>query len=307
MALKLDVIEVGDVTILRVDGRIVLGDESRSLRNMVRKLLDSGGKKIILNVDNVTFIDSAGNGEVVALNHSARVRGADVKLCHVHGKLQEVWQISKLFTVFDVFSTEVDALRSFESPSWYCICPACGQQCGPFLLSARLQTQTCKTAVCGARFTIGFSQAVGDSAPITRLTFQTYENESLEIEAGTPLKCQIFGRLDRFSSSALEKSWLALPLPRRVVFDLRHITETSDAGRTALSALLERNEHDSKATASLEGLNAEQLASFSYGAPFYRQMADALRALGDVSDTPRWLTRIILVESPGQRRSVRKR
>jgi anti-sigma B factor antagonist len=293
MALNIEVSEVGDVTILRLEGRIVLGLESASLRRAVEKLIAQQKRKIILNVDNVAYIDSSGNGTVVAAHHTALASGALLKFCHLHGKLRDVWQVSKLLAIFDVYPTEVDALRSFASPGRICVCPACGQRCGPSLLSGALwATQQCSNPSCGARLLIQTSRKPENSAEIARLEFQTYEKESFVIEAGIPFKCQIAGRLDLFSSSALEKCWLALPMPRRVVFDLSAATEISDVGRNALVAILARMELDSRATASLEGLNAEQISSFPPGAPFYRLMADALRALGDIVDTPHWVVRI---------------
>src|SRR3977135_3371716 len=97
----------------RLGGRIVLGEESNALREKIKSLLAEGKKKIVLNMDNVTFIDSAGLGTLVASHHSAKSQGAALKLCHLGSKFQEVLQITKLLTVFDVYNTEADAVRSF--------------------------------------------------------------------------------------------------------------------------------------------------------------------------------------------------
>jgi len=114
VALKITTREVDGVTVAALDGRIVLGEESNALREKVKSLVAEGKKKIVLNMDNVTFIDSAGLGTLVASHHSAKGQGAALKLCHLGTKFQEVLQITKLMTIFDVYNTEAEAVASFS-------------------------------------------------------------------------------------------------------------------------------------------------------------------------------------------------
>jgi anti-sigma B factor antagonist len=114
VALKFTNREVDGVAVLALDGRIVLGEESNALREKVKAVVAEGKKKIVLNMDNVTFIDSAGLGTLVASHHSAKAQGASLKLCHLGSKFQEVLQITKLLTVFDVYNTEAEAVASFK-------------------------------------------------------------------------------------------------------------------------------------------------------------------------------------------------
>ena len=114
MALKMTNREVDGVSVLALDGRIVLGEESNALREKVKSLIAAGKKKIVLNMDNVTFIDSAGLGTLVASHHSAKSQDAGLRLCHLGSKFQEVLQITKLMTVFDVYNTEAEAVASFS-------------------------------------------------------------------------------------------------------------------------------------------------------------------------------------------------
>jgi anti-sigma B factor antagonist len=114
VALKLTQREVDGVTVVALDGRIVLGDESNALREKVKSLLSEGKKKIVLNMDNITFIDSAGLGTLVASHHTAKKEGASLRLCHLGSKFQEVLQITKLLTVFEVYDTEAAAVASFS-------------------------------------------------------------------------------------------------------------------------------------------------------------------------------------------------
>jgi anti-sigma B factor antagonist len=113
VALKMTNREVDGVSVVALDGRIVLGEESNALREKVKSLMAEGKKKVVLNMANITFIDSAGLGTLVAAHHSAKSQGAALKLAHLGAKFQEVLQITKLLTVFDVYNTEAEAVSSF--------------------------------------------------------------------------------------------------------------------------------------------------------------------------------------------------
>jgi len=113
VALKMTYREVDGVSVVALDGRIVLGEESNALREKVKSLIAEGKKKIVLNMANVTFIDSAGLGTLVAAHHSAKSQAAALKLAHLGAKFQEVLQITKLLTVFDVYNSEAEAVASF--------------------------------------------------------------------------------------------------------------------------------------------------------------------------------------------------
>src|SRR5258706_14183712 len=106
--------EVDGVGVVALDARIVVGEESTELREKVKSLIAGSKKKIVLKMNNVTFIDSAGLGTLVAAHHSAKTQGAALKLCHLGSKFQEVLQITKLLTVFDVYNTEAEAVGSFS-------------------------------------------------------------------------------------------------------------------------------------------------------------------------------------------------
>ena len=113
MALKITNREVNGIAVVQMEGRIVLGEESNALRERVKSLLAENKKKIVLNMDNVTYIDSAGLGTLVATFHSARSQGATLKLANLGSKFREVLQVTKLLTVFEVFDTEAAAIQSF--------------------------------------------------------------------------------------------------------------------------------------------------------------------------------------------------
>jgi len=106
---------VDGVDVLDIEGRIVLGEESNAFREKVKSLLAAGKKKIVLNLAQVSYIDSAGLGTLVATFHSARSQGATLKLTNLGTKFKEVLQVTKLMTVFDTYDTEAAAIASFGS------------------------------------------------------------------------------------------------------------------------------------------------------------------------------------------------
>src|ERR1700724_302288 len=106
--------EVHGVSVVALDGRIVLGEESQALRQKLKSLIAEGNKKIILNMDNIKYIDSAGLGVLVAAHVSAELQGASLILSNLGTKFQEILQITKLVTVFQVFNTEEAAVASFS-------------------------------------------------------------------------------------------------------------------------------------------------------------------------------------------------
>jgi anti-sigma B factor antagonist len=115
LALQIANHEVNGMAVLALGGRIVLGEESSALRANVNGLLASGNKKIILNVDRIRYIDSAGLGILVAIYRAAKSHGASLALCNLGSHFEEVMQITRLLTVFDTYKTEADAVRGLAS------------------------------------------------------------------------------------------------------------------------------------------------------------------------------------------------
>jgi anti-sigma B factor antagonist len=111
MALKITSREVDGVTVLSLEGRIVLGEETSALRENVKGLLADGKKNIVLNLTEVTMIDSSGLGALVSAYTSAKAGGASLRLSNLGPRLNELLQITKLYTVFEIFDTEADAVR----------------------------------------------------------------------------------------------------------------------------------------------------------------------------------------------------
>jgi len=104
---------VGDVTVIDVAGRITLGEGSSNLREGIREMVAKGNKKILLNLGEVTYIDSSGIGELVSGFTSVANGGGQLKLINLTKRVKDLLQITKLYTVFEVFDDEAAAIRSF--------------------------------------------------------------------------------------------------------------------------------------------------------------------------------------------------
>jgi anti-sigma B factor antagonist len=106
--------QVNGVTVVDMSGRITLGEGSVVLRETVRDLLSKGEKKILLNLGNVTYIDSSGIGELVSAFTSVRNQGGELKLLNLTKKVHDLLQITKLYTVFDIKDDETSAIGAFK-------------------------------------------------------------------------------------------------------------------------------------------------------------------------------------------------
>jgi anti-sigma B factor antagonist len=112
--MKIEIRTIGDVRILDCSGKITLGEGTMSIRNTVRDVLQSGAKKILLNLADISYIDSSGVGELVSSYTTTVNKGGKLKLVKLTNKLRELLTITKLLTVFEIYDDEKDALSSFN-------------------------------------------------------------------------------------------------------------------------------------------------------------------------------------------------
>jgi anti-sigma B factor antagonist len=107
--------EVGDVSVIDMDGRITLGEGSDLLRDLIREKLSKGHKKIVMNLAGINYIDSTGLGELVSGYRLIKSEGGELKLLNLNKKVTDLLQITKLYTVFDIHTQESQAVASFHS------------------------------------------------------------------------------------------------------------------------------------------------------------------------------------------------
>jgi anti-sigma B factor antagonist len=113
MSIKLSSRQVGDVTVVDAAGRITLGEGSSALRDTLRDMVTKGQKKILLNLSEVSYIDSSGIGELVSGFTTVTNQGGSLKLLGLTKRVKDLLQITKLYTVFEVHDDEASAVRSF--------------------------------------------------------------------------------------------------------------------------------------------------------------------------------------------------
>jgi anti-sigma B factor antagonist len=106
--------EVDGVTVLDLSGRITLGEGSVQLREAIRDLIGKGQKNILLNMGDVNYIDSSGLGELVSAFTTSKNQGAALKLLSLTKKVKDVLQLTKLYTVFDIYDDEASAIASYK-------------------------------------------------------------------------------------------------------------------------------------------------------------------------------------------------
>ena len=113
VSVKLTTRQVGDVTVIDAAGRITLGEGASAFREAIRDIAAKGNAKVLLNLSEITYIDSSGIGELVSGFTSVRNQGGVLKLMGLTKRVQDLLQITKLYTVFDVYDDEATAIRSF--------------------------------------------------------------------------------------------------------------------------------------------------------------------------------------------------
>lgn len=292
---------VNDVVIIEFHGPLIL-PTAMIFRAKIDELAAAGKLNIVFNLHDMPYYDSTGSGDLV----SAWVRfnniGASLKFCGVRRNVRNAFEIQKLSTIFDIYDSEADALGTFIVPSSlgyprYFECPSCGSASRPGWrgeASRAPSEQACPK--CDAHFVIKGRQNKQDPILITQLRVPTYEHEYFELVTGRPYVVRVVGRLSLFSASALDRVWEAIPLRRRVVFDLDFASTIDKPGLEALFAFLETKgkELDAKAVICLEGSKNEELRrDLPQAKDVYLDRETAIAALGDLSGSGAWLARTI--------------
>lgn len=113
MSVKISHRQVGDVAVVDAAGRITLGEGASVFRDTIRDLVAKGNKKILVNLADVSYIDSSGIGEMVSSFTTVTNHGGQLKLLGLTKRVKDLLQITKLYTVFEVFEDESSAIRSF--------------------------------------------------------------------------------------------------------------------------------------------------------------------------------------------------
>ena len=114
VSMKASTRQVNDVTIVELSGQIKLGEGASVLRDTVKDLLAKGQKNILVNLGDISYIDSSGMGELISAFTSVRRQGGELKLMHLTRKVRDLLQITKLYTVFEILDEEPAAIAAFN-------------------------------------------------------------------------------------------------------------------------------------------------------------------------------------------------
>jgi anti-sigma B factor antagonist len=114
MSVKLTTHKKGEVTIVETSGKLTLGEGTSTLRTKIRELVEGGSRRIVLNMADVTYMDSSGLGELIASHTTVTTAGGEIKLLNLAKRVHDLLKITKLYTVFETYEDEATAVDSFS-------------------------------------------------------------------------------------------------------------------------------------------------------------------------------------------------
>lgn len=290
MSMKISMRQVDDVTILDLEGRITLGEGEVKLRDAVRELLAGGKWKILLNLAGVSYIDSAGNGGLVWVFTTVKNSGGELRLLNPSKKIRDLFQVSKLYTVYEVFDEEEKAIESFGGRVSRCECPICGAVSTSFGAAKTVRGRGHRCGFCGLDFAVSGSES---KVNVVYLSIQTYPREGIRVFTDPFLRVSISGRLDLFSLTTLRKIWDKIPGVQKRIVDLSCTTDIDDDGWEGLRLLLESTAERIEAAVSLEGARPEITVGRIVAPPVYENLVAAREALGNEPSNQPWQVRAV--------------
>jgi len=115
MSVKLTTHQKGEVIIVVASGKLTMGEGASTLRTKIRELVASGSRRIVLNMADVSYMDSSGMGELIAAHTTVTTAGGEIKLLHLAKRVHDLLKLTKLYTVFEAFEDEASAVNSFSA------------------------------------------------------------------------------------------------------------------------------------------------------------------------------------------------
>jgi anti-anti-sigma factor len=284
---RLEVRTVNRVKIVRLLGceRLNFEDELDALRNDLLGMLDEPCD-LVLNLTGMKYFSSILLSAIVRVRFQVARMGARMALCHLEPGVIEIFQATRTDSFFAAITTsEEAALAALEAPTpVYLSCPVnpCGGRTAVPRGGMRNPEDFLSCPQCRAQFRVGPWPPTGPPPTIVTvlaLRLMTYVGEHIDAIPGLPSFLSLSGRLDLFASEVLEKIWLNLPPPRRVVVDLRAATEVSDPGALALLRMCQ--DKDNRAALLVDASKPEQARALSCGT-VCQTRDEGIAALGDL-------------------------
>jgi anti-anti-sigma factor len=239
MSLKLTEYQVVGATVLALEGTMTIGAGDCVFRDAVRRVVDSGVDRLVLDWSQLRYVDSAGWGEIVSAHTTAKRRNVRFAIAGPSRTQLNHMHMTRLVGVLIVADTVEAALAELATPRNHRVrCPIDGcNGWSPWMPhdAANYRCVTCSATFEAHRNT---ATATADSAAVAWIKVTTYERESVHATFWADLPVlRLSGRLDLFSADLLERAWRSLPAPRHVLFDLSGATEASQPGVDIVSRL----------------------------------------------------------------------
>jgi len=206
---------VGDITVFDLHGALA-GEADELLKLHTKRALRSGRRKVVLNLAEVPYVDSPGNGAIVRTFTTVSRSGGRLVLLNPRKRVIDLLSITKLLIVYEIFDSESEALASFQSVGQISACPIC--RCRSALGASRQATHRC--ANCFAEFALAPCDAQSTRQTVELVSLPTYEQERVVLRPGNPYTLTVRGRLDLFCGEVVEEACRAVPRPRKVLIDL---------------------------------------------------------------------------------------
>jgi anti-sigma B factor antagonist len=231
---RIDERAVGDVTILDVKGDMTLGDGR--LPALIQDLVQRGRRKVVLSLEDLEYVDSSGIGDLVGAFAILRRNGGELLLHSISKRLDDLFAITKLGTVFSQMATLDEVVAALGERPILAQCPVCREEVRYF---ASAEFQRCAT--CDTGFKLSLPSATDGTGEVVVLRLPTYDNEYIEVVRGVPWRIAICGRLDLFSLEIVEKAWRVVPDPTRVVLAIDGSRKQSDRGWEAFWVMVRQS------------------------------------------------------------------
>ena len=275
---------IGDVCIIDLNGTLAEREHVQALRSRIESALESGVKKIVFNLEKMSYINSTGLGAVVYSYALVRKAGAHLVLCHPTKRVTDLFSITKLITLFEIYASVEDALHFYaDGTRLQVTCPRSGPE-GWIPFSPLSEYQQCP--LCGIELKVSsplVNTSTAVAGHVTAFRLPTYDGECISVVIGAPTFVSIDGRLDVFAAEAIEQAVRLIPAPCSLVFSLG-TNDISEAGMAALVRLCEADA-GSRTAISLNGIQWQdkQRWQTAHAALIYDAEDEAVRAIEPVS------------------------
>jgi anti-sigma B factor antagonist len=277
---------INDVTILQLIGKITIGGGDELLRSWVDRALAAGCRKLIVDMAGVPYIDSSGNGEMVRTFTVWKHSGGSLVFLRPTKRIVDLWSVTKLATVFDVYDDEIEALASFGAVTRTSICPVCQLHAG--FGSQQESHHTC--ANCQSELVLKrLTDESGTAWVADEVTMPTYDGEAIVLRSEWPFVITIRGRLDLFTAEALQEVWRAVPRPRKIIVEIGPACRLRTAKGLAALAALCAPESDGGRTAVWVDPAIETDDLLRIAPPFFDDRSSAVKSLEPLGPNQRSL------------------